>query len=170
MEDRLVRQPEKHSREDALSTCLSSYWFALSQLLMLFCCAYCDRSSVPDARVGFDCFQPYEKINSENLITLLWSYVQHIEAVIGCMWWLRLSCFCCCCWQILTSPPGFGDQVGGSCCRVFHHLLISWGCITYHKIEPIATDVVWSVCLLITVVRLAEVAEPIEVPFGLGLG
>jgi len=68
VEDRLVRQPEKHSREDALSTCLSSYWFALSQLLMLFCCAYCDRSSVPDARVGFDCFQPYEKINSENLI------------------------------------------------------------------------------------------------------
>jgi len=86
VEDRLVRQPEKHSREDALSTCLSSYWFALSQLLMLFCCAYCDRSSVPDACVGFDCFQPYEKINSENLIMLLWSYVQHIEAVIGCMW------------------------------------------------------------------------------------
>ena len=36
--------------------------------------------------------------------------------------------------------------------------------------RPIITDVVWSVCLLITVVRLAEVAEPIEVPFGLGLG
>jgi len=50
-------------------------------------------------------------------------------------------------------------------------LLAHWStkCIAMHVIQPIATDVAWSVCVcvLYTLVSHTKMAEPIEMLFGI---
>ena len=73
-----------------------------------------------------------------------------------------------CCQAVCTSAAHRCNLVGGDCCIL---CLIKPHRFAKYKMQPIATDVAWSVCvcLLVITISCAKVIEPIEMPMPFAL-